>query len=44
MLRKGKKTVELGIEWNIPEDMEVKLSEKDKKHPGLSGLDFAFDL
>lgn len=33
---------ELAIEWNIPEDMEIKLSEKDKKHPTLSELDFSF--
>ena len=32
---------EIGIDW--PEiDGEILLSEKDKKHPGLSGLGFAF--
>ena len=29
---------EIGIEWPIPEGMELVLSEKDKAHPGLSGL------
>lgn len=29
---------EIGIEWPIPEGMELVLSEKDKTHPGLSGL------
>jgi dTDP-4-dehydrorhamnose 3,5-epimerase len=32
---------EIGIDW--PKiDGEILLSEKDKKHPGLSGLGFAF--
>ena len=35
---------ELSIDWPITPDMEIKLSEKDKKHPTLSGLDFAFDI
>lgn len=29
---------EIGIEWPIPEGMQLVLSEKDKAHPGLSGL------
>ena len=35
---------ELSIDWPVTPDMEIKLSEKDKKHPTLSGLDFAFDI
>lgn len=35
---------ELDIDWPVTPDMEIKLSEKDKKHPTLSGLDFAFDI
>ncbi len=34
---------EIGIEWPIPEDMEVLLSEKDTKHPSLSELGFSFE-
>jgi dTDP-4-dehydrorhamnose 3,5-epimerase len=29
---------EVGIEWPITPDMELKLSDKDKKHPGLHAL------
>lgn len=32
----------LGIDWPVSEDMEIKLSEKDKKHPGLEDLNFRF--
>ena len=35
---------ELSIDWPVTTDMEIKLSEKDKKHPTLSELDFAFDI
>lgn len=35
---------ELGIDWPVTSDMEIKLSEKDKLHPTLSALDFSFDL
>ena len=35
---------ELSIDWPVTPDMEIKLSEKDKKHPTLSELDFAFDI
>ena len=27
---------QIGVEWPIPEDMEIILSEKDTKHGGLS--------
>ena len=33
---------ELDIPWPITEDMEIKLSEKDKLHPGLKDLNFKF--
>ena len=33
----------IGIDWQIPEKMEVLLSEKDKKNPMLKDLGFAFD-
>ncbi len=33
---------ELGVDWELPEGFEVLLSEKDKVHPGLSNLNFAF--
>lgn len=33
---------EIGIEWNLPADMEVLLSEKDKINPNLKNLGFAF--
>ena len=35
---------ELSIDWPVTPDMEIKLSDKDKKHPTLSKLDFAFDI
>ena len=33
---------DIGVDWQIPEGMEIKLSEKDKNHPSLksSGLRF----
>ena len=33
---------EMGIDWNLPADMEVLLSEKDKINPSLKNLGFAF--
>ncbi len=33
---------EIGIDWHIPENMEVLLSDKDKVHPVLAELGFAF--
>ena len=33
---------ELGIDWQIDEGTEIKLSEKDKKHPSLKDLNFSF--
>ena len=33
---------EIGIDWNIPEGMEIILSEKDKQHPDLKNLNFSF--
>lgn len=33
---------EIGVEWNIPDGMEILLSEKDKVHPTFSKLDFSF--
>ena len=35
---------DIGIEWPISNDMQVLLSEKDKKHPSLSQSNFAFDI
>ena len=32
----------VGIEWPVTPDMELKLSDKDKKHPGLADLNFKF--
>lgn len=32
----------LAIDWPITPDMEIKLSEKDKKHPTLQNLNFSF--
>ncbi len=29
---------DIGIEWPIPDGMEIELSDKDKKHPGLREL------
>ena len=29
---------EIGIEWPIPEDMKISLSEKDEKWPGIASL------
>lgn len=34
---------DIGIDWQIPEDMEILLSEKDKKNPLLKYLDFTFE-
>ena len=34
---------EIGINWQIPEGMEILLSDKDKKNPALKDLVFAFD-
>lgn len=34
---------EIGINWQIPEGMEILLSDKDKKNPALKDLGFAFD-
>lgn len=34
---------DIGVEWNLPANMEVLLSEKDKKNPGLKNLGFAFE-
>lgn len=33
---------DIGIDWGIPDDVEVLLSEKDKFHPMLKNLDFKF--
>lgn len=33
---------DVGIEWPITDDMELKLSEKDLKNPRLKDLDFSF--
>lgn len=33
---------DIGIDWNIPENTEVLLSEKDTKNPKLSELGFSF--
>lgn len=33
---------EIGIDWGIPDGVEVLLSEKDKCHPTLRDLDFRF--
>lgn len=33
---------DIGIEWNMPDGVEVLLSEKDKVNPCLSDLGFAF--
>ncbi len=33
---------EIGIDWGLPKGFEVLLSEKDKVHPTLSSLNFAF--
>ncbi len=33
----------VGIEWPIAPDMELKLSEKDRRHPGIADLGFAFE-
>ena len=33
----------IGIDWQITEDMEILLSEKDKKNPMLKDLDFIFN-
>jgi len=35
---------DIAIEWPISEDMQVLLSEKDKKHPTLAQSNFAFDI
>ena len=34
---------EIGVDWQIPEGMEILLSDKDKKNPTLKDLGFAFD-
>lgn len=34
---------DVGIEWNLPEDFEVLLSEKDKNNLKLKDLGFAFE-
>lgn len=34
---------EIGINWQIPDGMEILLSDKDKKNPALKDLGFAFD-
>ncbi len=34
---------DIGIDWKLPEDMEVLLSEKDKKNPQLKNLGFSFE-
>jgi len=33
---------EIGIDWPLPKEMEVLLSEKDQKNPSLKDLGFAF--
>lgn len=33
----------IGIDWQIPEGMEILLSDKDKKNPMLKDLGFAFE-
>lgn len=33
---------DIGVDWNIPEGMDVLLSEKDKKNPAFKDLDFSF--
>jgi len=33
---------DIGVDWNIPEGMEILLSEKDKLHKGIKELGFAF--
>ena len=33
---------DIGIDWHIPEDFDILLSEKDKVHPGIKELDFSF--
>lgn len=33
---------DIGVDWHIPEGMEILLSEKDKLHPGLKNLDFHY--
>jgi len=35
---------DIAIEWPIGENMQVLLSEKDKKHPTLAQSNFAFDI
>jgi len=35
---------DIGIEWPVSQDMQVLLSEKDKKLPLLSQSNFAFDM
>lgn len=34
---------EIGINWQIPEGMEILLSDKDKNNPGIRNLGFSFD-
>lgn len=33
---------DIGVDWNIPADMEILLSEKDKKNPRFADLGFSF--
>ena len=34
---------DIAINWCLPADMEVLLSEKDKKNPQLKNLGFSFE-
>lgn len=34
---------EIGINWQIPDGMEILLSDKDQKNPRLKDLDFSFN-
>lgn len=34
---------EIGIEWNIPDNVEILLSDKDKLNPKLANLGFVFE-
>ncbi len=33
---------DIGVDWNVPDGVEILLSEKDKLHPGLKDLNFHF--
>ena len=33
---------DIGVDWNIPADMEILLSEKDKKNPRFADMGFSF--